>query len=120
MNTTAINYDKKIFKALVNDDTGHVTSNTTFYYRQKGSILWGVYEGGMIAKGTIVGKVLDDGKLEYHYQHITTAGEMYTGYCESQPEKQHNGRIRLFEKWRWTSGAEGHGTSIVEELPKIP
>ncbi len=119
MMATIIDYNNKVFKALVNDHTGHVTSNTTFYYYQKGTVLWGTYEGGAIAKGTIVGKVLADGKLQYHYQHITNEGKMYTGYCESTPEAKYNGRIRLFEKWHWTSGAEGSGTSIVEELSAV-
>ena len=111
-----INYNNKIFKALVNDDHGQVTNDTTFYYRQKGDVLWGTYEGGQIEKGTITGRVLENGKLQYHYQHITTSGEMRTGYCESTPEVQYNGRIRLFEKWHWTCGDREAGTSIVEEV----
>ena len=119
MATTTINYDRKIFKALVNDDNGQVSSNTTFYYRQKNEVLWGTYEGGPIQKGTITGRVLESGKLEYYYQHITTSGQLYNGYCESTPEVQYNVKVRLFEKWRWIEGQTGGGTSIVEEVVAI-
>ncbi len=113
---TTVNYNNKIFKSLVNDDHGEVSNDTTFYYRQKGNILWGIYDGGAIEKGTITGKVLENGKLQYHFQHITKNGEMKTGYCESTPELRSNGRIRLFEKWYWTCGNNKEGMSIVEEV----
>lgn len=110
------NYNNKIFKAIVNDDNGHVTNATTFYYRQRGSVIWGTYEGGGIEIGTITGKVLEDGKLQFNYQHVSEAGELMTGYCESTPEMRSNGRIRLFEKWRWTCGDQSEGMSIIEEV----
>lgn len=116
---TTINYNNKIFKSLVNEDHGQVTNDTTFYYRQKGNVLWGLYEGGAIEKGTITGKVLESGKLEYYYQHITTSGEMRTGYCQSTPELQTNGCVRLFEKWQWTCGTKATGMSIVEEVVEM-
>ncbi len=111
-----IDYNHKMFKALVNDSDGQVSEQTTFHYRQKDNVLWGSYEGGMIAKGTITGRVLKDGKLQYHYQHITINDEIRTGYCEATPEVQYNGKIRLFEKWKWTDGKGKDGTSIVEEV----
>ncbi len=113
---TKINYNNKIFKLIVNADHGSVTSNTTFHYRQRGQVVWGFYEGGGIEIGTITGKVLENGHLQYNYQHVTTKGELMTGYCESTPELRSNGRIRLFEKWRWTCGDNSEGMSIVEEV----
>lgn len=111
-----INYNNKVFKAIVNDDNGQVTSNTTFYYRQRGNVVWATYEGGGIDVGTITGKVLENGKLQFNYQHVTIKGELMTGYCESTPELRSNGRIRLFEKWRWTCGDHSEGMSIIEEV----
>lgn len=110
------NYNNKIFKAIVNDDNGHVTNATTFYYRQRGKVIWGTYEGGGIEIGTITGKVLDSGKLQFNYQHVNTVGELMTGYCESSPEMRSTGRIRLFEKWHWTCGDHSEGMSIIEEV----
>ena len=111
-----INYNNRIFKAIVNDDNGFVTNNTTFFYRQRGDVLWGTYEGGGIDIGTITGKVLDNGNLQFNYQHVTIKGALMTGYCESTPERRSNGRIRLFEKWHFTSGAQSEGMSIIEEV----
>ena len=111
-----INYNNKVFKSLVNDSHGHVSSNTTFYYKQKGRILWGTYEGGTIEMGTITGKVLDDGKLVFNFQHLTTSGELKSGFCESTPEVRSTGRIRLFERWKWTCDDFAEGMSIVEEV----
>ena len=111
-----INYNNRIFKAIVNDDNGFVTSDTTFYYRQKGKVIWATYEGGGIDVGTITGVVLENGNLNFNYQHVTIKGVLMTGYCESTPEKRSNGRIRLFEKWHFTSGAVSEGVSIIEEV----
>ena len=56
--------------------------------------------------------------MEACYAHYEFLGrvQMRTGYCESTPEVQYNGRIRLFEKWHWTCGDREAGTSIVEEV----
>jgi hypothetical protein len=39
-----------------------------------------------------------------------------TGKCFSKPEIIDDGRIRLHEKWQWTSGDFSQGESIVEEI----
>jgi hypothetical protein len=39
-----------------------------------------------------------------------------TGICRSTPEILPDGRIRLHEKWQWTSGDRSSGESIVEEI----
>ena len=39
------------------------------------------------------------------------------GECRSQLEVLPDGRYRLHEKWRWTSGDSSSGESVVEELP---
>jgi hypothetical protein len=113
---SSYNYNNRVFKAIVNDDSGYVTSETTFYYKQKGRYLWGNYYGGGIEVGTITGVVSSDGKLEFNFQHVTNKGVMMTGYCESTPERRSNGRIRLFEKWHFTSGESSEGMSIIEEV----
>jgi hypothetical protein len=111
-----INYNNRIFKPIVNDDKGVVTNHTTFYYRQRGTVIWGTYEGGGIEVGTITGKILENGKLNFNYQHVTVKGVLMTGFCESTPEKRSNGRIRLFEKWQLRSGDKSEGVSIIEEV----
>lgn len=50
------------------------------------------------------------------YQHVNAEGELMTGICRSTPEVLADGRIRLHEKWRWTSGDLSSGESIIEEV----
>ncbi|WP_313187142.1 hypothetical protein [Sphingobacterium siyangense] len=50
------------------------------------------------------------------YHHINTAGEIMTGLCRSTPEILKDGRIRLHEEWKWTSGDQSSGKSIIEEI----
>jgi len=38
-----------------------------------------------------------------------------TGVCTSKPEFLANGKIRLHESWKWTSGDKSEGKSINEE-----
>jgi len=39
-----------------------------------------------------------------------------TGTCFSKPEIMDNGKIRLHETWKWTSGDKSKGNSILEEI----
>ena len=64
----------------------------------------------------MIAKVFDDDSLEMRYQHLNKKGEFMTGKCDSKPEVLADGRIRLYEKWQWTSGDYSTGESIVEEV----
>ena len=90
--------------------------STLFNYRQSGDVVWATYQGGQIAFGTMIGVTRADGSLDLRYQHVTTAGEMRTGRCHSTPELLDDGRVRLHESWKWTEGADGSGTSMVEQV----
>lgn len=61
-------------------------------------------------------KVASDGSLDMRYHQINFKGELMTGFCQSTPEISEDGRIRLHEKWRWTSGDCSSGESIIEEI----
>ena len=111
-----INYDNRIFKSVSNSETGEVSSETTFYYHQKENLVWAEYSGGEIVFGTLIAKVLSDNSLEMRYQHLNKQGELMTGKCVSTPESLPNGKIRLHEKWQWTSGDFSEGESTIEEI----
>ncbi len=49
------------------------------------------------------------------YHQINDRGEIMTGFCKSTPEIMENGKIRLHEKWQWTSGDFSEGNSVLEE-----
>jgi hypothetical protein len=110
-----INYDNKTFTSVENSATGEVSAETVFHYHQKDNLIWAEYWGGAIVFGNLIGKIADNETLEIRYQHLNKHGELMTGKCFSTPETLSDGRIRLHEKWQWTSGDLSEGESIVEE-----
>jgi hypothetical protein len=112
----SINYDKRTFASVRNSAGGEVGSETVFRYRQRGNAVWADYEGGEIVHGQVVAKCDDDGVLDMRYQHLNIRGELMTGTCRSTPEILPDGRIRLHEKWQWTSGDRSAGESVIEEV----
>jgi len=52
------------------------------------------------------------------YEHVNKDGELMTGRCHSVPEKLADGRLRMHEKWQWTSGDQSSGESTLEEVKK--
>ena len=111
-----INYDKRKFASVQNSESGEVSGETVFHYYQKNDLVWAEYAGGAIVFGTLIAKADDGGNLEMRYQHLNERGELMTGKCFSTPEILSDGRIRLYEKWQWTSGDLSEGESVVEEI----
>lgn len=111
-----VNYDNRIFTAAENSATGEVNRATLFHYRQQADIVWATYSGGQIVFGTLVAKVDSQDNLDMRYQHINDSGKIMTGECKSVLEILPDGRLRLHENWRWTSGDLSGGSSILEEL----
>ena len=111
-----INFDGRKFRSVENSDGGEVSGETTFHYHQKENVVWAEYRGGEIVFGTLIAKAAPDGSLDMRYQHLNRRGELMTGICRSAPEVLEDGRLRLHEKWQWTSGDCSAGESIVEEI----
>lgn len=111
-----MNYNKKIFKAISNSQNGETSQETIFEYFQNGNVLSSEYSGGKILVGHLIGMVDELGQINMCYHHINMDGEIMTGVCFSKPEIHANGKIRLHEKWRWTSGDYSEGESILEEI----
>lgn len=111
-----INYNDKKFKSVSNTNNGETSHETIFHYKQTGSILTACYSGGKIAKGHLIGIVNEIGAIEMHYHQINNDNEIMTGICHSTPEMMGNGKIRLHEDWKWTSGDKTRGNSILEEI----
>src|SRR5919199_3674421 len=109
-------YNDKTFRSVTNTENGEVTAETTFWYHQEGQLVWAEYKGGSIVKGFLIATVQADNSLDMRYQHVNTQGELMTGRCHSTPELLADGRIRLHERWQWTSGDGSSGQSIVEEV----
>jgi len=111
-----INNNNRTFHSVSNLESGEVGADTVFRYRQDGQIVWAKYSGGKIVHGQLVAVCGDDGALDMRYQHVNSKGELMTGICRSTPELLADGRLRLYEKWHWTSGDLSAGESVVEEV----
>lgn len=111
-----MNYNNKIFRPINNSENGETSEETIFHYKQSGQILTCTYSGGKIVMGQLIGLVDDKGNIDMRYQQINTNGHIKTGVCKSRPEILESGKIRLYEKWQWTSGNKSSGNSIVEEI----
>lgn len=102
-------YHNKWFRSVSNTDNGEVGAETTFHYQQAGNVVWAEYAGGSVVKGFLLATVLPDNNLDMRYQHVNQAGELMTGRCQSTPETLPDGRLRLHERWQWTSGDGSSG-----------
>jgi hypothetical protein len=109
-------YDNKFFRSVTNTTNGEVSSETVFHYHQEGQVVWAEYWGGGITKGLLIATVQDNDCLDMRYQHVNLQSELMTGRCYSTPERLPDGRIRIHERWQWTSGDGSSGESIVEEV----
>ena len=110
-----MDYHGKIFKPIQTSANSETSSETVFRYQQNGNILTSEYSGGTIKLGHHIGIVSDDGSIEMRYHQVNDKGVLMTGICNSKPEILPNGKIRLHEKWKWTSGDKSEGESILEE-----
>ena len=111
-----INYNGRKFRPIQNTENGDTSSETVFEYHQIGNVLTSKYSGGNIVEGHLIALVDERGNIDMRYHHINTFGEIMTGVCNSTPEILNNGKIRLHEKWRWTSGDYSEGESVLEEI----
>ncbi|WP_460545092.1 n-acetylglutamate synthase [Echinicola sediminis] len=111
-----MNYNNRRFQAISNSGNGEVSTATVFLYQQDGEIVSGSYSGGEIVTGHLIGKVDAKGCIDMRYHHINAKGELMTGKCFSIPEVMESGKIRLLEKWEWTSGDCSKGESVIEEI----
>jgi hypothetical protein len=111
-----IYYNGKIFRSVSNSENGEVTAETFFHYKEENDIVTAEYSGGNILAGHLIALRNEQGVLDMRYHHINTNGQLMTGICEAIPEILPNGKLRLFEKWKWTSGDESEGESVVEEV----
>lgn len=111
-----MNYNDKYFRPVNNTANGETSNDTIFHYLQEDNIITATYSGGKIIKGQLIGLADADGRLNFCYQQINEKGEMMTGQCISTPEVLPDGKIRLYEKWKWTSGDFSEGASVIEEV----
>lgn len=112
----SVSYEGRRFRSVENSGTGEVGPETVFAYRQSGDVVSATYEGGGVRSGVLIAKVDSEGNLDARYAHVNASGGLMTGECRTTPEVLPDGRLRLHEEWRWTSGDGSSGRSVVEEI----
>jgi hypothetical protein len=110
-----IDYNKRSFVLLSNSGNGALEGDTKFIYQQEGNIVTCTYFGSNIIRGHLIALVGVHGELDMRYHQVSRSGVLMTGTCSSTPEIMSTGKIRLHEKWKWTSGDYSEGYSILEE-----
>ena len=73
-------------------------------------------EPGSFRSNEIIGLMGENGLLDFRYHHITYEGLIRTGKGISEPKFTKANKLRLHERWQWTSGDRSSGTSILEEI----
>jgi hypothetical protein len=110
-----VDYEGRVFASIANTANGDVGDETVFHYHQDGDLVWADYAGGSVLKGHLLGTVGADGALTFTYHHVRDDGRQMTGECRSTLTVLEDGRYRLDEDWRWTSGDGSRGRSTIEE-----
>lgn len=113
---SSITYDGRRFRSVENSASGEVGPETIFNYRQDGDVVSATYEGGGVRSGVLIATSDGEGNLDARYGHVNASGGLMTGECRTKPEALPDGRLRLHEEWRWTSGDGSSGRSVVEEI----
>ncbi len=111
-----VGYDGRRFRSVENSETGEVGPETVFIYGQDGDVVSATYRGGGVRSGVLIATADGGGNLDARYAHVNAAGELMTGECRTTPKVLPDGRLRLHEEWRWTSGEGSSGWSVVEEI----
>jgi hypothetical protein len=111
-----VGYDGRRFRSVENSETGEVGPETVFSYSQDRDVVSATYGGGGVRSGVLIATADGEGNLDARYAHVNASGELMTGECRTTPERLTDGRLRLHEEWRWTSGDGSSGRSVVEEI----
>ncbi len=116
MTAPTIFYDGRLFRPVKTSLNSLTNDDTVFRYYQKDDRLTGEYSGGAIRYGQLIGLVDHKGQINMRYHHITMDGILMSGRCKSRPEVLPNGKLRLHERWQWTSGDGSKGRSVLIEI----
>lgn len=105
----SIDYDGRRFRALGGGD-GVVSE-----YHQSGDLVWAVFEGGHVRRGTITGTCDERGVLRLAYTLVLQTGEVIAGHSTNTPHRL-AGALVLREVWRRYGAHAATGVSYLEEV----
>jgi|SRR6187402_53954 len=105
-----MNLDNKKFVTVENKN-GLSSSETIFHYFQNGEVITAKYKGGAIQEGFIVGKQIDESRIELVYQCLTKEGELKVGESKGTVLENKDGKLELKFDWNWLNGDLSGGKS---------
>ena len=110
-----MNLDNKKFITIENKN-GLSSSETIFHYFQSGTVITGKYKGGAIQEGFIVGKQIEESKIELLFQCLTKEGDLKVGESKGIISENQNGKLELKFDWNWLNGDLSGGKSEYIEM----
>jgi hypothetical protein len=90
--------------------------DTIFHYWMDGRVITGVYQGGRIREGHLVGRVIDEDRIETMYHCVTIDEELLAGWSRGIVSVDETGRLHLTFEWAWFTGDQSGGESSYIEL----
>ena len=106
--------DGLCFQVCTTASVGVVSAQTRLHLSQRGSRIFGRYEGGSIARGCLVGH-LNGQALIFRYTQSERAGGIHGGHSTCVLEVLRDGRLRIHEHFTWKT-REGSGTNVFEQV----
>lgn len=105
-----IDYDGRRFRKAGSD------TETVAVYRQQGSVVWSVFAGGEVLRGSLAGTTDPDGTLHLGYTMVLATGEVICGRTVNTPEPTDDGRVRLREAWERYGPHAATGVGYLDEV----
>lgn len=105
----SIDYDGRRFRALGGGD------GVCAEYHQHGDLVWAVFEGGHIRRGTVTGICDERGVLRLAYTMVLESGEVIAGHSTNTPQR-FGGALVLREVWERYGEQAAVGVSYLEEV----
>ncbi len=109
-----INLDGVRMKVVKTAESGVVDRETVFTFRQADDLVSAHYAGGGVALGYLVGRI-DGDRLVFRYCQADLSSGLDGGRSDCRLERLDDGRLRLIERFEWTSRA-GAGENVFEQV----
>lgn len=109
----AVNLDGVTMFVSSTGKSGVVDVNTRIAFIQSGSRVLGRYQGGRVRRGVLVGAV-SGAVLTFRYSQVEVSGEVHGGQSTCDIARTAEGRLRIIERFAWTT-REGCGTNVFDE-----
>lgn len=102
------------FQASATAAAGVVSSDTRLVLVQRGTRIFGRYQGGAIRRGRLIGSI-EGHTMYFRYSQRETAGEIHGGRSICSLEVLSGGRLRIREHFTWKTRG-GTGVNIFDQV----